>query len=220
MENQSQWVCLSIDIQYLKGDNFVDLIKAELVNIFGKDLCDIVIIADKLSDECYEMQLENYLFVKVNNYHSYIDRLRDSEMIFGVLDSYETPSFLSDDEVYKFKNSMQVKFGHMEQLQEGDIVCVKEGYLKNLKGVVIKALANNKFKVIFKLYTKSFIKTMWRNNLVLENNISYVFRDHKKLLVKLLAPTSKLKKRKRNAYKICRTKHRKAGCKRKRCGKR
>lgn len=219
--NEPRWVCISIDIQYLKGNKSVDAIKSELTNIFGKDLCDVVIIADKLSEENYEMQLENYLFVKVRNYFTYIDKLRDNDMVFGVLDSYENPSFLTDEEVHKFKNSMQVKFSSVEQLQEGDIVTVKEGYLKNLKGVIIKRLANNKCKVMFKLYTKSFTKTMFRSNLVLENNISYVLRNHKRLLKKLSEPLSVSKRRrKRNAYKVCRTKPRKIRRKRKRLGKR
>lgn len=224
MDNdEPRWVCISIDIQYLKGNKSVDSIKSELTNIFDKDLCDVVIIADKLSEENYEMQLENYLFVKVKNYFAYIDKLRDNEMVFGVLDTYENPSFLTDEEVHKFKNSMQIKFNSVEQLQEGDIITVKEGYLKNLKGVIIKRLANNKCKVMFKLYTKSFAKTMFRSNLVLENNISYVLRNHKRLLRKLSesSPISKRKRKgKRNAHKVCRTKPRKIRRKRKRSGKR
>lgn len=167
--NEPHWVCLSINQNFVK-DDLVQTIKSEMDLIFGPDILDMEIMCDKLSKEHFEMNVENYLFVKVQNYFEHVRALKESNVIFGVLDSYDTPCWITEAEVYKFRDSLKNKLNE-EALQEGNLVQVKEGYLKGLKGVVLEHSRGERYKVFFKFHTYSKTETMWRKNLVYVSNI-------------------------------------------------
>lgn len=195
------WVCLSINQNAIREGDLLQLLKKEMLSIFKEDMCEMVILCDKLSKEIFEMNVENYLFVKVKNYFNYVKALKDSNVIFGVLDSYDSPSFISESEVYKFRDSLKHKF-NTDELKNGDVVQIKEGFLKNLKGVVIDKINETKYKVMFKFHTHSMVETMYRKNLVYVSNIFDV--DHIKERY-----TSYIREVKTNENKLRRTKSRK-----------
>ncbi len=165
-----QWVCLSINQNAIREGDLLQIIKDEMQKIFGPDLHDMVVMCDKLAKELFEMNVENYLFVKVSKYFDHVRELKDSMVVFGVLDSYDSPAFVEEAEVMKFRDSMKTKL-NIESLQRGDVVQIKEGYLKNLKGVIVDNPKGEKYKVFFKFHTYSFMETMWRKNLIYLSSI-------------------------------------------------
>lgn len=167
---EPRWVCLSLNQNAIREGDLLERIKREMQSIFKNDLHEMVVMCDKLSKEIFEMNVENYLFVKVANYFDHLKELKDNTLIFGVLDTYESPAYIPEEEVSKFRDSMKHKF-NVDDLKLGDVVTIKEGYLKNLKGVVMHLLKNGRYKVLFKFHTYSFVEIMYRKNLVYLSNI-------------------------------------------------
>ena len=131
-----------------------------MINIFGNDLVDVVVVNTEQED----IDLESiYTFVKCRNYINYIDKLIDSRMIFDVLGGYKNPDVVSDTEIADFTSSVECLKD--KELKYGDVVLIKNGYLKNIYGVITK-LAKKRYEVLFKLYTRCFIKKMNRENLI------------------------------------------------------
>lgn len=169
---EAKWICISVDPQCSKGNGVRTTVEKELNNIFGKDLIDVVFVGSYLSNEYYEMQVENYIFVKCLNYYNHIEKLKQSSIIFGVLDSYDHPSYVGENEVYQFRATVKRKTTDSNiTLSVGDKVEVREGYLKDLNGVVVKIISSNKCKVFFKFYTRSFVEIIWRSNLIYSGSI-------------------------------------------------
>ncbi len=172
MPEKEQWICLSINQNAIKEGDLVKIIREDIENVFGDDLLDTVILCDRLSKEIFEMNVENYVFVKVKNYFPHVKKMKDSNIIFGVLDSYDNPTPIDESEVFKFKDSLKSK-SNEEELKVFDAVQVKEGYLKGLTGIVTEkpSVATGKYKVVFKFHTNLRTEGMYRKNLVYLFNI-------------------------------------------------
>lgn len=191
-----QWVCLSINQNAVREGDLMQIIKNEMQKIFGPDIHDMVVMCNQLSKELFEMNVENYLFVKVTNYFDHVRELKESAVVFGVLDSYDSPAYVEEKEVLKFRDSMKMKL-NVEGLKHGDLVQIKEGYLKNLKGVIIEAPKGEKYKVFFKFHTYSFVETMWRKNLIYVSHIFDIGNLKARYAVSTKKPYKKSKTKKR-----------------------
>lgn len=202
MFEKEEWICLSINQNAVKDGDLVKIIKEEINNIFEGDIIDTVIMCDKLSKEIFEMNCENYVFVKVKNYFQHIRQLKDSNIIFGVLDSYDNPTPIDESEVFKFKDSLKSKTNE-EDLKEGDLVQIKEGYLKGLFGVVLeKQTSTGKYKVVFKFHTHLRTEVMFRKNLVyLLNVLDFEFVKNRYASYMRVENENKLCGRKPNKHK-------------------
>jgi hypothetical protein len=167
---EGSWLCLAIDIQFIRMKGMLPLLQSEVHRIFGDDFLDMVVIGEKLCEDHFEMLAENYIFVKCANYDEHIDELKRSKIVIGVLDNYDRPNFISEEEILTFQKRIErdKKYG---VLYVGDVVKVREGYLKNLKGVVVKVINDNYYDVMFKLHTRTFSEEMTRKNLEFEKNI-------------------------------------------------
>jgi len=168
-----KWVCVRIDSKVMRKGGSPAVVRAEMKKVFGASLHDVVIVGDELSPDFFESTSENYVFVKCSNYFEHVDKLRRSKIVIGVLDDFDHPNFCDEGEVKRFARNVGTE--EREYLY-GDLVCVREGYLKGLRGVVIRMARVGFFVVFFRLYTKSFTEELSSSNLVFEMNIRDSFR--------------------------------------------
>jgi len=119
---------------------------------------------------------ETYAFVKCHNYHSHVDRLKHSPAIKTVLASFDSPCFLSDLEVKDFITSAKptVESG---VFKTGDVVRVKNGFLSNLVGLVIKAVGKRRYSVAFNFHIRRFRQRISAKDLILVGNVFRVVRS-------------------------------------------
>jgi len=168
-----RWICAHVDSKLMKRGNAPKLIRADLEKIFGQDLHGIVVVGGNLTPDYFESGIEDYVFVKCSNYFDHIAGLRRSKTITGVLEDFDHPNFCDEAEIEKFARSV----GPIERdFQYGDVVLVREGYLKGLRGVVVRLARRGFFQVFFRLYTRSFMEVLNASNLVFELNIVDKFR--------------------------------------------
>jgi len=167
-----QWVCIRIDSKIMRRGDAPGAVRAEMKKIFGDNLLDVVIVGDTLSPDFFESTSENYIFVKCLNYFENTDKLRQSKMVVAVLDNYDHPNFCDEGEVKKFAQHVGTDD---RDYRYGDLICVREGYLKGLRGVVIRSAKSGYF-VFFRLYTRSFMEELSSSNLIFEKNIRDFFR--------------------------------------------
>lgn len=206
---EANWYCVLLDGAFLRGKCGNYIIK-EIKKIFGKDFCDLVILENNLDEENFESLTENYIFINVRNYQSYINKLKKCDLISLVLPNYDRPSIVSYDEVKKFIKNTEVKVEN-KNIEVGSFVKVINNYcLENLYGVVVRTYKNKMNDVFFKLYTKQFIKRIDIKNLVcIDSYFKYVkFPVCQVKNVKELSKEIDIDVRKKLASKIRRGIHR------------
>lgn len=165
-----QWICVNINYNCITdSNNITGIVKKELKDIFGTDLRDVLVIDAAPNSDTEESLADSYVFVRCENYADHAVNLQESKFIVGVLNDYCNPHFISDLEVNGFRNT--VENSKDKELFVGDIVVINSGYLKNLYGIVIETLDYARYEVIFKLYTRCFIKILRRKNLIHNGNI-------------------------------------------------
>lgn len=186
--SDGKWVCLSLDPKHVRRLGDLDELKQEIGDCFGSDCLDVVIMGDQFAEFCVELAAENYIFVRCSDYFSHVPALKACRVIKGVLDSYDSPSFVSPDEVDEFQETVEAK-GQTGELLMGDVVRVREGRLKNLQGVVV-SMSGTRYVVFFKLFTRRFTERISKKNLV---RMGSIFDTFKFPVVKLKKRVSKAK---------------------------
>jgi transcription antitermination factor NusG len=165
---EGQWICVNINYSYIDSSSIQREIQREVKRIFKSDILDVLIV-DANFGSSGAADSDNYVFVKCRDYRSHIVGLRESKIISGVLDDYENPHFIPELEVNGFKSS--VDESKQNQLHTGDVVLILAGYLKDMYGVVLEATGPSKYDVMFKLYTRCFVRSLRKDNLVYKGNI-------------------------------------------------
>lgn len=131
-----------------------DIVVMELKKILCDKNAEFVIVddADLLATG------EFYIFVCSDAFASKHPMISSLQAVSFVHCSQGKPFLFPESEVKKFIKDVEV--GHsVEGFSEGDVVCVRRGYLKNLHGI-IKSSVGNKSKVFFKIHTRSFTETL------------------------------------------------------------
>lgn len=131
-----------------------DIVIMELKKILSDKNAEFVVVddADILSTG------EFYVFVRSENFESKHPMVSALQAVSFVHCIQGKPYRFQESEVKKFFKDVEV--GHSKEgIQEGDIVCVRRGYLKNLHGIV-KSVETNKCKVFFFFHTRSFIENI------------------------------------------------------------
>jgi hypothetical protein len=184
-----RWLCAHVDAKVMRRGNAPKLIQADMERVFGADLHKVVVVGGNLTPDFFESGAEDYVFVNCSNYFDHVSELRRSKVITGVLEDYENPNFCDEAEVERFARSI----GPVERdFQYGDLVFVREGYLKGLRGVVVRLARKGRFQVFFRLYTRSFIEDMVPTNLVFEKNVVDHFRFPVTIPAKKVLPTGEM----------------------------
>lgn len=149
------WICLMVS-RTLPHDNTKDIVR-ELTLIFGKDLLGHkVVCTDQMSDSG-----EYYLFTHCGNYWDHKEALSRCHFITGVIPNRDAPHHFSDKEIAEFLSSAGKTDKATVGLDNGDVVLVKEGYLKGLYGIITKEInSGKKFKVFFSFYVRQFSETL------------------------------------------------------------
>jgi transcription antitermination factor NusG len=137
---------------------------------FGDDLIDVVVMGEQLTESCVELSAENYVFVKCSDYFAHIPHLKACKAVYGVLESYDSPSFIPEEQVLEFNKVVTDKHSPFS-LKVGDVVRVRKGHFANLLGLVVQVLPGQLYVVLFKLFTKVVTEKMRRNNLKYEKSI-------------------------------------------------
>jgi hypothetical protein len=132
--------------------NDVKAISRELKIIFGDDL-----IGQKIAcNDQMSASGEYFIFVHCRNYWNHIEAINKCHFITSVIPSRDSPYHFSTKEVNDFVSSAGHKESKESAFKNGDVVLVKDGYLKGLYGIVIKELSCKKLKVFFSFYVRQF----------------------------------------------------------------
>jgi len=165
----SKWICVKINLRNCKRSNPVSQIESTFSSIFGSDLHEVLFTGDYLDEYYFSLTSENYVFVHCDNYDKHVLKLKRSKLVHSVLNTYDDPSFVSEDEIAQFKEGMNTE--RENRIDKRDVVRVKDGYMKDLIGVVI-GKEDGLMKVIFQLFTISFADLFHEDNLEKQSTLS------------------------------------------------
>lgn len=161
-----QWICVDINLQQTKYIGLQEKISREAERVFGSDFLDLVVVGE---DTGQEFSHTLCVFLKCRDYFSHLTELKQSPIIANVVQSFDHPHFIPSEEIARFKNSVDDFF--FQELHFCDVVVIRTGYLQGLKGIVIGQITNGKYKVFFRFYTRCFIESFSRNDLIFEKSL-------------------------------------------------
>lgn len=165
----SHWVCLNISAQQAKKAASLEEIEKELRKAFEGDFLDWVVVGDWFSDDSVDLSFDTYALVKCEDYFQHIKSVQGCRYIAGVLNSYHNPSFSTEEEVARFRRKIQAK--ETRYFRRGDMVEIREGYLKNLYGIVLARYSQMSYWVLFKFHTRCFIRVISAKNMGFKKNL-------------------------------------------------
>lgn len=172
MDATSGWLCLMVNGAFRQGDR--KAAEKELCSIFGEDASEMRAVCNE------DMRLstgEYYVFVRCLNYGKHVDRLSKSAAVVSVVPSKDNPHWFSDDELREFEGSVVApRKEEPREMGKGDMVMVKDGYLKNLYGVVKGKVGPRRYRVCFSLYIRKFSAILHVKVLDFVDNISQRMR--------------------------------------------
>lgn len=158
------WLCFVVSPTYCRKGK--DAVLSEIRQIFDDD--DLVDIRFVEAEEEWASE-GDYCFLKCNRYEHYIASLKQSAAIVGVLPSYESPEYLSDDDVSSYYGHLDN--GRTDRLFRGDIVIVTGGYLTGLIGIVKRLVGQNVYQVVFRFYIRCFEELLPIDRLLFLDNL-------------------------------------------------
>jgi hypothetical protein len=103
-----------------------------------------------------------------------------SPMVVSVVPSVHTPHLFSEEEINKFYKSTH-KENLKPELECGDVVLVKDGYLKGLYGLVVKNTSSglklsknttSRFKISFRFHIRKFCEIIKSSSLEKVGNLN------------------------------------------------
>ena len=145
-----KWVCIMASTSYHRGDR--DAVTLAIERIFGDDLKEVLFVCDEVMWQSGEY----YCFVLCSDYDSHVSVLKENTLFFQVVPNCERPDFLTTEDVNRFIASVQ-NANKRAEFVRGDIVVIKDGYLKNLCGLVM-GKHKKKYKVSFHFCTIRFVE--------------------------------------------------------------
>ena len=157
------WICLVVSSLFHGGDK--EALAGELCRVFGDDLEEVRIVCD----EKMEASGEYYSFIKCSNYSTHIEDAVASHAIASIVLSYEDPSYLSENEVDEFMESVTIAEASRVYVI-GDIVKITEGLTSGLNGLIVES-GPEECLVAFSLYTRRFVETIPVTSLEYVDNV-------------------------------------------------
>jgi len=165
-----EWYCLIINSTSHYGKS--NIVVEEIEGIFSKskEKPQFIVIEDKEIKKTGEYMI----FVCSPDFQSKKEQIVRLSSVVRIIENDGISYRFSDSEVKKFTKSIE-KNGADMRFKKGDVVFVRDGYLKNLYGLVTgKNRDGSKIKVLFKFHVRSFIRELNPKDLRLEKNI---FKD-------------------------------------------
>ena len=150
MSIQKEWIGLMVNGTFHHGDKKAAL--NQIRAILEGDLIEKKVVC---SEHMTASTGEYYVFVRCRAYHSHIDSLSRNAAIVSVVPLLERPHLFTDKEVQTFAGSV-VTAEKPDELKRGDMVLVKDGYLKNLYGIVDGEPVGRKYRVAFSFHLRKF----------------------------------------------------------------
>ena len=134
--------------------NDTEAVSREMTVIFNVDIIGHKIVC------CDQMESsgEYYVFVYCKDYWSHAGDVSRNHYVTDVIPSKDNPYRFKEREVMEFVDSVECVRGNKFQLMKGDVVLIKDGYLKGLYGVIAEAKSENKYKVFFSFYVKQIFE--------------------------------------------------------------
>ena len=173
METIPGWLCLMVNGAFRQGDRRAA--EKELCSVFGEDAEEMRAVC---SDDMKSSTGEYYVFVRCRNYEKHADRISRSSAVVSVVPSAGNPHWFSDDELREFEGSVAApRKVAPREMDKGDMVLVKDGYLKNLYGVVRGKAGPRRYKVCFSLHVRKFSEIL---NVTVLDFVANVFQRMRK----------------------------------------
>ena len=165
MPVQKEWICLMVNGTFHHGDR-----KAALDQITAALEGDILEKKVVCNDHMATSTGEYYVFIRCKDYHSHLETLKRNAAIASVVPSFENPHLFTTKEIQVFAGSAATS-DKPEELRDGDMVLVKEGYLKNLYGVVDGERDGKKHRVSFSFHLRKFSENLTVTSLQFVGNV-------------------------------------------------
>jgi hypothetical protein len=162
MEN---WVCLTINAAFKHGK--IPVVENEIRKIFGSDLRDI----QTVRNEALIASGGYYCLVLCSDYFAHVSDLKLLVPDICVIDSVDSPRWLTNREVKDFVQSSDLSKA-TPIVRNGDIVLVSEGYLQNLYGLVCgtSGTKGQRCRISFKTHLRTFTETVAAKSLKIVGN--------------------------------------------------
>jgi len=180
---QKEWYCFMVNgaFHHMNTKAVAD----QLASIFGKDLIEMKVVCN---EDMIASTGEYYVFIRCTNYSKYIETLKRKAVFLSAVSSFDSPAIFTDKDVRDFAGSA-AEGQKPDGLKRGDVVLVKDGYLKNLYGIVRDA-AGGKFRVAFSLHLRKFFEILAETSLqvignILDKNICMSQLDQKQEVIEL-----------------------------------
>jgi hypothetical protein len=156
----SAWLCVVLNKNLCtKGADFA---YKEMKRLTGESFVDFKMVDDGFDNDCYS-------FVKCSTETDvFMDGFRKSTNIVTVLDSYDKPTLLSDEEVISFlTDGEKEEFG----TKYGDMVLVEgNGHYSGLHGIVVNG-GEVESEVLFRFHTITRRKKLKNEDLQITGNV-------------------------------------------------
>jgi len=157
------WFCVVINstAHYGKAESVVEELKGVLLSSDSEILV--------INEPEIVSTGEYFVFISGKQFLKRKDDILKLSSVLRIISVGEKPYCFSDKEVSKFTQSIE-KRGHSVTFKKGDIVVIKDGYLKNLFGLVT-GLRDNKVRVLLRFYVRDFEILAEPKELKLEKSI-------------------------------------------------
>lgn len=159
------WYCLVVNAvsHYGKSDVVVEDVKGVLYPASSK----FIVVRDQANAKADEY----FIFVSSSNFNKKKEELVKLSCILRIISQSDgIPYPFTKKEINPFIKSIEKK-ENCPNLKRGDVVLVKNGYLKNLYGLVIGKSGLNKLRVMFKFHVRSFVTELPSKELKYEKSI-------------------------------------------------
>lgn len=157
---EAAWLCVVLSRSLCEKG--IDVVRHEIKRMTGDSFVDFHLVDDGFESDCYS-------FVKCRKMGNYLEKFRASRHVVSVLDSYDSPAYLSDDEVGAFIHDEQKK--ETGKFSFGDMVLVEgDGIFSKLKGVVV-GMSDERSLVLFQFHTVSMREWLSNDELVNQGSV-------------------------------------------------
>lgn len=160
------WFCLQINASSHYGKSNVVVEELEKI-LSGKQKPKFIVIEDPEIKKSGEYMV----FLSSNNFLQKKEEILRFSAVLRCVENGGKPYSFSDLEVKRFVKSIE-KTGSEAKFSKGDVVLVREGYLKNLHGLVCgKNRDGSKIRVKFRFYIRDIMQEFIPKQLKREKSI-------------------------------------------------
>lgn len=161
------WFCLQINSSSHYGKSNIVVEELEKILSCGKNRPKFIVIEDPEIKKSGEYMI----FVSSGSFLGKKEEILRFSAVLRCVENQGKPYCFTDSEVKKFVSSVE-KTGSETKFVKGDVVLVKDGYLKNLHGLVCgKNRDGSKIRVKFRFYIRDIMQEFIPKQLKREKSI-------------------------------------------------